>query len=191
EIHLNEIKSLGEELFAEGAYLEAQKQFMLGRDLLMNLGREEEANLFSDLISGIGGLIQEREKRLEILEQVKLEGNATQVFELYHEIIAISKKLRDPDSASFYQSDLIQFFRVNNFKSIDLEEYRNILEQKADSFFHNNQFENAAQTYEKCELISQIFIQLERDEEVPNFEKFRNKKNECLNKIKEKNSGFN
>ncbi|MFX1431915.1 MAG: hypothetical protein ACFFCY_17240, partial [Promethearchaeota archaeon] len=184
-IQINEIKHLGEELFAEGAYLEAQKQFMLGRDLLTNLGKEEEAKLFSDLISGIEGLIEEREKRIETLEKVKIEGNSVQIFELYHEIIAISKKLRDPDTASFYQSDLIQFFQTNRLKVIDLQEHRNILEQKADSLLVNNQCEIAAQTYGKCERISKLFIQLERDGEVANLEKFRNKKTDCFNRIKE------
>jgi hypothetical protein len=183
EINIDEIKSLGEELFAEGAYLEAQKQFKKGRDLLINLGREEEAKLLSELISGIEGLINEREKRLEILEQAKLEDNAAQVFDIYHEIIAISKKLRDPDTASFYQSELIQFFQTNKLKLVNLEVYRSILEEKADSLLNSNQLENAAQLYGKCEKISRLFVQLEKDGEVENIEKFKNKKAECLDKI--------
>ncbi|MDX1799198.1 MAG: hypothetical protein R3255_11160, partial [Candidatus Lokiarchaeia archaeon] len=183
EINIDEIKSLGEELFAEGAYLEAQKQFKKGRDLLMNSGREEEAKLLSELISGIEGLIDEREKRLEILEQVKLEDNAVQVFDIYHEIIAISKKLRDPDTASFYQLELIQFFQTNRLKLVDLEGYRSILEAKADSLLNSNQLENAAQLYGKCEKISRLFVQLEKDGEVENIEKFKNKKAECLDRI--------
>ncbi|MFX1463156.1 MAG: hypothetical protein ACFFBF_08890, partial [Promethearchaeota archaeon] len=183
EIRINEIKSLGEQLFAEGAYLEAQKQFMAGRDLLIELGREEEAKLFSELISGIEGLIEEREKRLEILEQVKLEGNVAQVFDLYHEIIVISKKLRDPDTASFYQSELINYLQKNiNF--IDLENYRSELNQKAGSLIENNIFEIAAQLYEKCEIISQLFVQLGKEEEISTIEEFKNKKEECLKNLK-------
>lgn len=34
--------------------------------------------------------------------------------------------------------------------------------------------------------ISQLFVQLERDREVVNIEKFKNKKTECLNQIKKK-----
>ncbi|MFW9829757.1 MAG: hypothetical protein ACFFEY_19440, partial [Candidatus Thorarchaeota archaeon] len=183
EIQINDIKSLGEELFAEGAYLEAQEQFKMGRDLLINLGKEDDAKLFTELISGIEGLIGERENRLEILEQVKMEMNSVQVFEMYHEIIAISKKLRDLDTASFYHSELIQFFQVNKSKVIDLEEYRVVLEQKADTHMNNNKFENAAQLYGKCELVSQLFVQLEKDGEIANIEKFRKKKAESLNKI--------
>ncbi|MFW9829758.1 MAG: DUF2341 domain-containing protein [Candidatus Thorarchaeota archaeon] len=185
-VKIDEIKSLGEELFTEGAYLEAQKQFIRGRDLLISLGRDEEAKLFSELISGIEGLIQEREKRLEILEELKLEGNSVQVFETYHEIIAISKKLQDLDTASYYHSELIQFFQTNKSKLTDLEEYRSFLEQEADSLLNDNQFEDAAQLYRKCEKLSQLFIQLERDGEVGNFEKYKNKKAECLNRAKEK-----
>jgi hypothetical protein len=182
EIRLSEIKDMGEELFSEGAYLEAQKQFMLGRDLLIDLGREEEAKLFSELISGIEGLIEEREKRLEVLEQVKIKGNSVEIFELYHEIIAISKKLRDPDTASFYQSELINHFQ-NNLNFVDLENYRYELNQKAGSLIENNIFEIAAQLYKKCENISQLFVELGREEEIVYIEEFRSKKEECLKKI--------
>ena len=48
---------------------------------------------------------------------------------------------------------------------------------------NNNKFENAAQLYEKCELVSQLFVQLEKDGEIANIEKFREKKAESLNKI--------
>jgi hypothetical protein len=182
ETPINEIKDLGEQLFAEGAYLEAQKQFMLGRDLLIDLGREEEAKLFSELISGIEGLIEEREKRLELLERIKIEGNSVQVFELYHELMTISKKLRDPESTSFYQSELINYFQ-NNLNFVDLENYRYELNQKAGSLIENNIFEIAAQLYEKCENISQLFVQLGREEEIIYIEEFRSKKEECLKKI--------
>ena len=177
---------MGEELFAEGAYLESQRQFKFGRDILLNLGREEEARLFSELISGIDGLIEEREKRLKILEQTKIEGDSVQVFELYQDIIDISKKLRDPDSASFYQSELINYFQNNKMNLVDLEKYRFELDQKAGSLFSNRSFEMAAQFYEKCEKTSQLLVQLEREEEITNIEEFRNKKNECLKKINNK-----
>ncbi|MFW9829708.1 MAG: hypothetical protein ACFFEY_19195, partial [Candidatus Thorarchaeota archaeon] len=186
EIRINEIKSLGEELFSEGAYLEAQEQFKVGRDLLLNLGREEDAKLFSELISGIEGLIEERERRLKELVSLKVDGNSVQILELYHEIISISKKLRDPDTASYYQSELIQFFQTNKSKLTDLEEHRSFLEQKADYLLNNNQFDDAAQLYGKCETISQLLIQLEKDGEVGNFEKYKRKKAECLNRFKEK-----
>ncbi|MFX0008188.1 MAG: DUF2341 domain-containing protein [Candidatus Hermodarchaeota archaeon] len=183
EMHLNEIKSLGEELFAEGAYLEAQEQFKMGRDFLINLGREKDAELFSELISGIQGLIEEREKTLEILEQAKNEGKSVQVFESYYEIIAISKKLRDPDTASFYQSELINYFQ-NNKNLIDLENYRSELNQKADSSIENNIFEIAAQLFEKCEIISQLFVQIGKEEEIINIQEFKRKKEECLKSLK-------
>ncbi|MFX1329611.1 MAG: hypothetical protein ACFE91_15900, partial [Promethearchaeota archaeon] len=183
EIQINEIRSLGEELFAEGAYLEAQKQFKAGRDLLMNLGREEEAKLFSELLSGIEGLIEEREKRLETLEQVKLEGNVAQVFELYHEIINISKKLRDLDAISMFQSELIQYFQINQFRLKDIENHRSNLEDEADSLLNKKYFELAAQIYGKCEEISQFLMKVGNEEEIANVEKFRNKKNKCLEKF--------
>jgi hypothetical protein len=183
EIQINEIKNLGEELFAEGAYLEAQEKFKHGRDLLLNLGREEEAQLFSELIVGIEGLIEERENRLEILEQIKIEGDTSQIFELYQDLIGISKKLRDPDSVSFYHSELIDYFQNNNLELANIEKYRFELNQKAESSISNNFFEEAAKLYEKCERISELLVQLEREEEIAKIEEFRYKKNECLNKI--------
>jgi hypothetical protein len=183
ENRINEIKSLGEELFTEGAYLEAQKQFKIGRDLLLSLEREEESNLFSELISGIEGLIEEREKRLEILEETRIEGNSEHVFNLYQEIIDISYKLRDPDSASYYQAELIQYFQNNNLLSVDLELHRMEVSHEAELSFSNNTFANAAQLYEKCEKISQLLVQLGRDEEVAKIEEFRRKKEESLKKI--------
>ncbi|MFX0167245.1 MAG: DUF2341 domain-containing protein [Candidatus Hodarchaeota archaeon] len=182
EMRLNGIKSLGEELFAEGAYLEAQEQFKLGRDLLISLGREEEANLFSELIDGIDGLIEEREKRLEILEQAKIERNAVQIFKIHQDLINISKKLRDLDGTSFYQAELINYFQNNNWILVDLEKYRSEMEEEAESLYNNSYFENAAQLYEKCEIVSQLFVQLGREKEIAKIEEFRYKKEECLKK---------
>ena len=183
EVRINEIKHLAEELFTEGAYLEALEQFKLGRDLLLNLKKEEEAHLISELISGIEGLIEEREKRLDLLKQMKIEGNSIQIFELYLDIIEISKKLRDPDTSSFYQSELIRYFQNKELNSLDLEMYRVDLDQKANSLFNNNLFEMAAQIYEKCEKISQLLVQLGKKEEITNLEKYKNKKIECLKKF--------
>jgi hypothetical protein len=183
DANINDIKYLGEQLFAEGAYLEAMRQFKLGRDYLLNLGREEEAKLFSELISGIEGLMHEREKRLELLEKFKVEGNTVQIFELYQDIIVISKKLRDPDTASFYQAEIINYFQTNKLNFIDLEDYRFELNQKALSLIINNKFEIAALQYEKCEKISQLFVQIGREEEIANIEEFRLKKEECLRKF--------
>ncbi|MFW9895740.1 MAG: DUF2341 domain-containing protein, partial [Candidatus Thorarchaeota archaeon] len=150
EFRINEIKHYAEELFTEGAYLEALEQFRRGKDLLLNLNKEEEAQLFSELSSGIEGLIEEREKRLEALEQMKIEENSIQVFEFYYDIIEISKKLRDPDSSSYYQSELINYFQNKELNSLNLEMHRFDLDHKAKSLVNNNLYEMAAQIYEKC-----------------------------------------
>ncbi|MFX0036257.1 MAG: hypothetical protein ACFE9I_11535, partial [Candidatus Hermodarchaeota archaeon] len=186
EIQINEIRSLGEELFAEGAYLEAQKQFKVGRDLLMNLGREEEAKLFSELLSGIEGLLEERERRVELLEKVKNEGDSVKIFELYYDIIEISRKLRDLDGINMYESELIQFFQINKFKLIIIQKHIYELEQEADSLIKNNLFEKAAHVYEKCENFSNFLVQLGNEEEINNIRKFKIKKEECLKKILDK-----
>ncbi|MHA2282402.1 MAG: DUF2341 domain-containing protein [Promethearchaeota archaeon] len=183
EIKIDEYKHLGEELFEEGAYLEAQRQFNLASDLLLKLGKNEEANLLSELISGIDGLIEERERRLELLEQVKITGDSVKIYENFYDLIEISKKLRDPDAVSMYKSELIQFFQMNKFKISDLEKHRSYLEQKAESLLNNDQLKMAAQVYETCENISQLFVQLDMDDEIANIEKFKSKKTECLKRI--------
>jgi len=182
-INIEKIKSLGEELFNEGAYLEAIKQFQNAKDILSKQGKNEEAVLFSDLIGGIEGLIEERENRLELLEKEKIDGDSIKIFELYYDIIAISKKLRDPDGASFYQAELITYFQNNDWILVDLEKYRSEMGQEAESLYNNSYFENAAQLYEKCEIISQLFVQLGREKETAKIEQFRYKKDECLKKI--------
>ncbi|MFW9824428.1 MAG: hypothetical protein ACFFE4_15900, partial [Candidatus Thorarchaeota archaeon] len=180
---INEYKNLGEELFSEGAYLEAQKEFMLARDLLLQLGRDEETKLLSELITGIDNLLEERDKRLELLENTKIAGDAVKIYENYHDVIEISKKLRDTDGVSMYKSELIEYFQLNGPKIKDLEEHRAYLEQYTELLLSNNEFKKAAQLYEKCENISQLFVQLDMDDEVANIEKFRVKKNDCLKRI--------
>jgi hypothetical protein len=174
---------LGEELFKEGAYLEALKQFQNAKELLSKQNKNGEAGLFSDLIAGIEGIIEEREKRLEILEREKMEGDSVKIFDLYYDIIEISKKLRDLDAINMFQSDLYEFFQTKKSKLGDIENYRFDLEKKAESLSNNSFFEVAAQLYGKCEDISQFLLKFEKEGEIANIEKFRNKKNENLEKI--------
>ena len=186
EKQLNEYKTLGEELFAESAYLEAQKQFEHAEKLLLTLGREEEALVFSELTIGIMGLIEEREKRLERLERAKLDSNSINIFDLYYEIIDISKKLKDTDAVNMYQSELIQFFQVDKLKLRDLEYQRFSLNKQANSLLNDNLFKKAAENFEKCEKISNFLVQLGGEEEINNVEKFRKKIKDCLNKASQK-----
>jgi dihydroneopterin aldolase len=86
-------------------------------------------------------------------------------------------------TASFYQSELINYFQ-NNKNLIDLENYRSELNQKADSLIENNIFEIAAQLFEKCENISQLFVQIGKEEEIFNIQEFKRKKEDCLKSLK-------
>jgi tetratricopeptide (TPR) repeat protein len=183
EINIDEIKSLGEELFNEGAYLEAIKHFQNAKEILLKQGKNEEIALFSDLIAGIEGLIDERENRLDVLEKEKINEDSVKIFELFFDIIEISKRLRDFDAINMYQSELIQYFQMNQFKIKDIKNYRSNLEHEADSLSNNDFFEMAAQIYGKCEEISQFLVNFENEEEIANVEKFRNKKNENLEKV--------
>ncbi|MFX1326016.1 MAG: hypothetical protein ACFE8N_13775 [Promethearchaeota archaeon] len=104
------------------------------------------------------------------------------LYDNFYDLIEISKKLRDSDAVSMYKSELIQYFQMNKSKIMDLEKHRNYLEKEAETLVNNNQYNIAAQVYEACENISQLFVQLEMDEEVINIERFRNKKADCLNR---------
>jgi len=176
ELDLIEIKASGEELFNEGAYLEAQKQFELAKNMLLNLGRNEDAKLFSELIEGIGELINKRENLLKILERAKVEGNVVKLFEIYYDLTQISKKLRDSDALNMYQLEFIQIFQNDNLKLIELEDYRSILEEQIKLFLTENNTTKVVESYEKCEIITELLVQLGREEEKINLDKYRNKK---------------
>jgi len=179
DIELKEIRKLGEELFNEGAYLEAKSQFEIARDKLMGYNRIEEAKMFEELIDGIEGLTEERDKRLENLEQIKSEGNPVKIIEIYFDLIENSQKLKELDEVKMYQSELAQYFKENESKAEKLEKYNVLLEQRADSLYNDSEFEQASKIYKKCEKVSQFLVLLGKDEENSNVIKFRGKKDKC------------
>ena len=183
---INNIKFDGENLFNEGAYLEAQKQFEIAEKILLKLGKKEEALLFSDLIVGIKELSEIRDKKLETLEEAKLGNDSLKIFELYYDIIELSKKLKDYDSASMYLSELTQFYQTDQTKLKNLEYQRFNLYKQANSLIEEKTFEKSAELYEKCEKISQFLVSIGRENEKDNVEKFREKIKDCLNKASQK-----
>ncbi|MFW9875376.1 MAG: hypothetical protein ACFFG0_19900, partial [Candidatus Thorarchaeota archaeon] len=186
ENKINEIKILADNLFNEGAYLEAKKQFKLASQLLLKLNNTEEAAFYSNLITDIDKLCGKRETLLEKLEQEKLKNNFSNYFDIYFEIIEISRKLKDFDMVKMCQSELIQLLKDEKLKISDLENERKIFEKKAENSIKQDNFEDAVKFYENCEEISLILLQLERVEENYNIDKFRDKKNDCLKKVSEK-----
>ncbi len=184
ENRLNEIKTLGEELFNEGAYLEAQRQFEIAEELVLKLDKKDEALFYSKLIAHIKSLSEEREVKLENLENEKEKNNFINVMDIYIDLIQISKKLKDFDMSNMFQFELIQLLKDGNLKISDLEHKRNKLEEQANIYLDQNHFEEAAKFYEYCEEISQILLHLDRLEENYNIDKFRDKINEVLKKIK-------
>ena len=184
ENRLNDIKTLGEELFNEGAYLEAQRQFEIAEELVLKLDKKDEALFYSKLIAHIKSLSEEREVKLENLENEKEKNNFINVMDIYIDLIQISKKLKDFDMSNMFQFELIQLLKDGNLKISDLEHKRNKLEEQANIYLDQNHFEEAAKFYEYCEEISQILLHLDRLEENYNIDKFRDKINEVLKKIK-------
>ncbi|MEJ2293547.1 MAG: hypothetical protein P8Y23_02125 [Candidatus Lokiarchaeota archaeon] len=187
---IEKIRDFGKELFAEGAYLEAQKQYEFAEKVLLRLGREEEALKFSNLKISIKELTEEREKKLELLEEVKVGKNSIQIFELYNDLIEISLRLKDDDTAEMYKSELVQIFQTDKVKLKDLEYHRFKFYQKANSLLEDESFEKSAEIYGKCENISLFLIELGRINEAVNVEKFRYKINECLKKASQLNNNM-
>jgi len=185
-VRINKIKIYGEKLFKEGAYLEAQKQFEFAEKILLKLGKKEEALLFSDLTVGIKELSEERDKKLETLEEAKSGNDSLNTFEIYYDLIELSKELKDYDSASMYLSELTQFYQTDQNKLRDLEYQRFNLYKQANSLIEEKIFEKSAELYEKCEKISQFLVQFGRENEKNNVEKFREKIKDCLNKASQK-----
>ncbi len=186
ENRLIEIRALGEELFNEGAYLEAQKQYEIAEALLLKLKKKDEALFYSKLIANIKNLNKEREDRLENLEKEKEKNNFIKVMEIYFEVINISKKLKDFDLLEMYQSELIQLVKDGNLDVSDLEHKRNKFEEQGMIYLDQDLFEEAAEFFEYCEEISHVLLKLDRLEENYNIDKFSDKINEVLKKIKQK-----
>jgi tetratricopeptide (TPR) repeat protein len=182
QANIDEIKKLGEELFEEGAYLEAIKQFEHAKELLRTDGKEEEAVIVSELITGIKGLIKEREIRIEALDQEKIDGNSIKIFELFQEVIEISKKLKDFDAVNMFKSEMIDFYNTNKIKLIEIQRYRNNLEKQAELSSSNGQYEKATHEFEMGEHISELIMNFNKNEKI-NVEKFREKKLENLQKL--------
>ncbi|NHJ19993.1 MAG: hypothetical protein EAX91_03540 [Candidatus Lokiarchaeota archaeon] len=185
-VRINKIKSYGEKLQSEGAYLEAQKQFEFAENILLKLDKNEEASIFSELKMSIRELSDERDKKLEMLGGVKLENDSLQIFETYYDIIELSEKLKDHDSAEMYLAELIDFYQMEQAKLRELEYQRFKLYQQANSFIEEKNFEQSVEFYEKCEKISQFLVKIGKENEKNNVKKFREKIEECLSKAAQK-----
>ncbi|MHA2290228.1 MAG: hypothetical protein ACXABG_15690, partial [Promethearchaeota archaeon] len=183
---ISKIKNYGEKLLSEGAYLEAQKQFEFAEKILLRLGKEEEALVFSDLKIGIKELSEQRDERLEKLEGVKTGIDSYKIFDTYYDLIELSEKLKDHDSADMYLSELTHFFQKEQTLLKDLEYHRFKLYKKANSFIEEKKFEQSVEIYEICKRISQFLVQLGRENEKNNVKKFREKIEECLSKATQK-----
>ena len=184
ENRLDEFKNLGEELFNEGAYLEAQKQYESAQELLLKLDRKDEALFYSKLVNNIKTLIEDREIKLELLDKEREANNFIEVMDIYVDVIQISKRLKDLDMLLMYRAELIQILKDGKVKISDIEHKRNKLEEQANNHLEQELFEEAARLYKYCEEISYILLQFDRVEENYNIDKFKDKINEVLKKIK-------
>ncbi|MFW9784911.1 MAG: hypothetical protein ACFFFB_21705, partial [Candidatus Heimdallarchaeota archaeon] len=92
----------------------------------------------------------------------------------------ISKKLRDSDALHMFQLEFIQIFQNDNLKLIELEDYRIILEEQIKLFLVENKTEKVIESYDKCEIITELLVQLGKEEEKINLDRYRNKKFEFL-----------
>ncbi|MFX0077098.1 MAG: hypothetical protein ACFE96_16760, partial [Candidatus Hermodarchaeota archaeon] len=186
DVRINKIKIYGEKLLAEGAYLEAQKQFEFAESILLKLGKKEEALVFSKLKIGIKELSEERDVRLEMLEEVKSGSDTLKIFDTYYDLIELSEQLKDHDSAEMYLSELTHFYQTEQNKLRDLEYQRFQLYRQANLLIEEKNFEHSVELYEMCEKISQFLVQMGRENEKNNVKKFKEKIEECLRKAAQK-----
>lgn len=185
---IDRIKKFGDELFAEGAYLEAQKQFEFAEKVLLRMGKKDIALEFSNLRISIKHLAEEREKKLELLEIEKLGKDSLAIFELYNDLIELSLRLKDVEIADIYQSELIQLFQADEKNLKNLEYQRFKLYKQANSYMEAKTYEKSAELYEKCEKISEFLVKLGKDKEIKNVEEFRERIKECLKRASQLNN---
>lgn len=183
---INKIKICGENLFNEGAYLEAQSEFETAEKILLKLGKKEEASLFSELIIEIKELSEDRDKKLETLEEAKLENDSLKIFEIYYDLIELSKKLKDYDSASMYLFELTQFYQTDQIMLRGLKSQRFNLCIQANLLIEKKKYKKSAGIFELCEKISQFLVQIDKENGKDKTEKFKTIIKECLNKASQK-----
>ncbi len=85
-----------------------------------------------------------------------------------------------------YLYELTQFYQSDQIVLRDLEYQRFNLYKQANSLIEEKIYEKSAELYEKCEKISQFLVQIGRENEKNNVEKFREKIKDCLNKASQK-----
>jgi hypothetical protein len=114
ELHIDKILMIGEELFANGAYLEVINHFDQAAATFQREGYEIEAHIFCKKANEIRSLVSERAGKLTLLEHAKLCKNLTNIVALYKDIIEISEKLNDSDGLNMYKLELDQIWINNN-----------------------------------------------------------------------------
>ena len=85
-----------------------------------------------------------------------------------------------------YLSELTQFYQTDKITLKDLEYQRFNLYKQANSLIKEKIYEKSAENYEQCEKISQFLVQIGRENEIKNVEKFREMIKDCLNKASQK-----
>jgi hypothetical protein len=129
ELHIDKILTIGEELFASGAYLEVINHFDQAAATFQRDGYEIEAHIFYKKANEIRSLVAERAGKLTLLEHAKLCKNWANISAIYKGIIEISEKLNDFDGLNMYQSELNEIWgNNNNLQPMVTEQKSEILE---------------------------------------------------------------
>ena len=97
-------------------------------------------------------------------------------------MIDIAKRLKDFDGIEMYHSELKQLYDDGILTISDFIQQRDKIEDDANLFLNQFNYQKAADRYENCEDITHFLIKLGREEEMINIEKFRKKKNESIRK---------
>ncbi len=158
QMELFEIQQKGEELYAEGNPLIAQKYYLMTADLLHKLGRTDEAQIYSELAAEIlqtNEIIQQLSSEL-----VRMKGQNDHERELVTriELIALSKKINERSGVEKYQSEILSLINKNQVEFAQLEQAMQAITEKANQLENLHQPDEAKKLRKKTEIISAILV---------------------------------
>lgn len=179
-----EIKKLGGELFAKGAYLQVFEHFKNAAGFLFSIEKNKEASIFLKKANQIKELIDKRNLLLRELEECKNKNNfILEILDHYEDVIEISIFLNDIEGIKKYTDELNEYYKINNINLRELELKIPILEEKAIRLESEYLFGAASDQYKECIKILNLLTRLGMKDENNNIEKFRTREKECLKRF--------
>ncbi|NVM55521.1 MAG: hypothetical protein HWN66_17570 [Candidatus Helarchaeota archaeon] len=165
---VNVIQRLGDDLLADGAYIEAINHFNRAASTFLKNGFTKEASIFSNRSGVLKQLIRNRAEKLGLLEREKNGGNFKNITVLYNQIIGISSELYDFDAVAMYQSELNQLQIKNSERESgklrlkEIKSKQQFFNERASMKGKKLKSSKAANFYRKIQLQSIRDLELKR-----------------------------